>query len=233
MKKWLLIASCLALNLPALASAQPEQGHDRQGDQVPGARPAPGSKPAPGGRPGQGGPGQGGPGQSGPGQGGPGNAGPNRPVTGGPGHGGGGRPGMGGPSQPGNGPNRPNPGPNRPNPTPNRPTPGPNRPNPGPGRPGIRPPNPPRPSRPNWGWNGRRFRLGVYRYPAGWHYRRWGIGQFLPMLFLSPLYYFNDWAMMGIAPPPFGYRWVRFGPDLLLVQIGSGYIATVIYNVFY
>ena len=30
-----------------------------------------------------------------------------------------------------------------------------------------------------------------------------------------------------------GYRWVRYGPDLLLVQLGTGYIADTIYGAFY
>ncbi|HEY1561842.1 MAG TPA: RcnB family protein [Caulobacteraceae bacterium] len=225
MKKWLLVAGCLALNLPALADAQPDQGRgDRQGAQGQGGKSQGGKS--------QSGKGQSGKGQSGqpeqgarPGQGGaaqgrPGNAGPNRPGNGGPGQGNGGRPEQGRPNQPGAGPNRPTPEPNRPG---------------GPNRPGVpsRPTNPPRPSRPNWGWNGHRFRGGTFRYPAGWTYRRWGIGQFLPLLFLSPTYYYNDWGTLGIAPPPPGYRWVRFGPDLLLVQIGTGYIDYVIHNVFY
>lgn len=152
--------------------------------------------------------------------------GPNKPGAGGPN-----RPGPGGPSKPGNGgPNRPNPGgPNRPNPG------GPNKPYPGaPNRPGI-PAYPvrPTPSRPHWGWNGHRYRGPAYRYPAGWAYRRWVFGQTLPLLFLSPAYYFNNWAMLGIQPPPPGYRWVRFGPDLLLVDSHTRYIAYVIHNVFY
>jgi Ni/Co efflux regulator RcnB len=52
-------------------------------------------------------------------------------------------------------------------------------------------------------------------------------------MFLTSTYYFNSWATLGIQPPPPGYRWVRFGPDLLLVQIGTGYVAYVVHNVFY
>ncbi|HWD66778.1 MAG TPA: hypothetical protein VG227_02350, partial [Caulobacteraceae bacterium] len=182
MKKWLLITSLLALGAPALADAQAGPDNSRPArDQ---ARPDRSARPSK--------PGNNRPGQGGPGQGGPGSGGPNRPNPGGPGNG---------------SPNRPNPGgPNRPNPgIPNRPNPG------GPNRPGIpsRPTHPPRPSRPNWGWNGHRYRGGAFRYPAGWRYRRWGTGQYLPLLFLSPIYYFNNWISLGIAPPPPGYRWVR------------------------
>lgn len=73
----------------------------------------------------------------------------------------------------------------------------------------------------------------AFRYPQGYGYRRWALGAFLPLLFLSSDYYFNDYNAYGLYPPPYGYRWVRYGPDLLLVQMGSGYIADVIYGAFY
>ena len=33
--------------------------------------------------------------------------------------------------------------------------------------------------------------------------------------------------------PPYGYRWLRYGPDLLLVEIAAGRIVDVIYDAFY
>ncbi len=61
----------------------------------------------------------------------------------------------------------------------------------------------------------------------------WAIGAALPALFLSSLYYFDDWNMLGITPPPPGRRWVRYGPDLLLVNIRNGRVEDVIYGAFY
>lgn len=55
----------------------------------------------------------------------------------------------------------------------------------------------------------------------------------LPSLFLSPAYYYTGFAMLGLEPPPPGYRWVRYGPDLLLVQVHTGRIVDVIYGAFY
>ena len=52
-------------------------------------------------------------------------------------------------------------------------------------------------------------------------------------MFLSNAYYFNDWNLLGLGPPPYGYVWVRYGPDLLLVDRRSGRIADVIYGAFY
>ena len=38
---------------------------------------------------------------------------------------------------------------------------------------------------------------------------------------------------MGLEPPPPGYRWVRYGPDLLLVNVRTRRVADVIYGAFY
>jgi Ni/Co efflux regulator RcnB len=37
---------------------------------------------------------------------------------------------------------------------------------------------------------------------------------------------------MGLYAPPPGFVWVRFGPDLLLVNRHTGQIADVIYGAF-
>ena len=70
-------------------------------------------------------------------------------------------------------------------------------------------------------------------YPQGWAYRQWAIGAFLPPLFLSPDYYYADWAALGLDPPPPGDQWVRYGPDLLLVEMDNGQVLDVIYGAFY
>jgi Ni/Co efflux regulator RcnB len=166
------------------------------------------TRPAPGGdqaRPPR--PGNGRPQVQPPRQGGPQPSRPPRPGNGGPGNGG---PQVQ-PPRPGNGV-RPQP------PRPPRPIVRPNRPHrPGAGRPpSFRP-----------------IRDQSYRYPRGYKYRRWSIGLILPGLFLSDNYYYNNYAALGVGPPPPGYRWLRYGPDLLLVQRGSGRIADVIYGAFY
>jgi len=128
----------------------------------------------------------------------------------------------------------------------------PNRPSrPNHGRPTIQPvPN--RPSRPNRGQPtiqpvpnrpvyqpGRRpptyhrIRGPVFHYPRGYSYRRWVIGALIPHIFLSNYYYWTDWRALGLLPPPPGYVWVRYGPDLLLVNRYTGRIADVIYGAFY
>jgi Ni/Co efflux regulator RcnB len=117
------------------------------------------------------------------------------------------------------------------------------RPPPNPGHRPARPPSPqPRP--PSWGrrpphhflsqgrWRPS-IRGPVFRYPPGFAYRRWAAGATLPPLFLSSPYFYDNYAPLGLGPPPAGYRWVRYGPDLLLVNVVTGRIADVVDGAFY
>jgi hypothetical protein len=146
-------------------------------------------------------------------------------------------PGMAKPvGPPSHGPGRPGGPP--PRPSPSKPGGRPPAPRPPHGRPPPnghhRPPPGPRPgNRPIYGWNGHRVRLGAFRYPPGYAYRRWSVGQSLPQLLFGSAYYFTDYAALGLDPPPYGYQWVRYGPDVVLVNIRTGEILDVIHNAFY
>ena len=86
-----------------------------------------------------------------------------------------------------------------------------------------------------WSYRGEdhsRFRVPPYRYPYNWGYRSWRVGERLPYLFLSDSYYI-DFGPYGLPRPPYGYRWVRFGPDVLLVNVYTGEIVDVVYDIFY
>lgn len=123
-------------------------------------------------------------------------------------------------------------------PAPHGPPPGPHGPPPGPHGPPLAGPHPgpgPGPGG-RFTFHGRPFNrahLAPFVYPPGWGYRRWGIGLVLPGLFLAPAYYYNDWGALGLPPPDPGFQWVRYGPDLLLVNILTGQIVDVIYGAFY
>ena len=73
----------------------------------------------------------------------------------------------------------------------------------------------------------------AYHYPPGFRYRRWAAGAILPSIFLSSAYYYNNYPALGLSPPPPGYQWVRYGSDLLLVNIATGRIADVVDGAFY
>lgn len=114
---------------------------------------------------------------------------------------------------------------------------------PGNGGPSIQPPRPGpvtpvRPTHPRPPHNGGGFhrpphyRPPVYRYPHGYHYRRWYVGAVLPSVLFGSAYYFNDYHLFGLYAPPHLYRWVRYGPDLVLVDTRTGHIRDVRYGVF-
>ena len=79
----------------------------------------------------------------------------------------------------------------------------------------------------------RRFRLGVYVYPPGWYSYSWRYGDFLPFGWYSTRYYLNDWWSYGLPMPPIGCEWVRVGDDAYLVDIWSGRVLSVYYDLFW
>jgi Ni/Co efflux regulator RcnB len=215
------ILVCGVISLFAASAALPVLA-DPPGDR----RPPGAGKPA--GPPSHGGPSHGGPSHGGPSHGGP--------SHGGPAHPGGGPPPRPSPPRPGGHPPSPRPpqnGHHHPAPAPghNRPSPAPGHHRPSP-TPGHRPGNPPGHS-PIYGWNHHRLRLGQFRYPSGYAYRSWSVGQSLPQLLFGSAYYFTDYAALGLDSPPYGYQWVRYGPDVLLVNVRTGEILDVIHNAFY
>ncbi|MEP6634297.1 MAG: RcnB family protein [Luteimonas sp.] len=63
----------------------------------------------------------------------------------------------------------------------------------------------------------------------GWQKHDFRRGQRVPVVYLQPRYYVNDYRAYRLAPPPRGYRWVR--PDdggYLLVQATTGLIAQIL-----
>lgn len=210
MKRALIFAAALSLLLPAAALSAPDKDRDHHAGMT---KPAHGQKPV---RPGK----------------------PDKPSKPGGGHhhkpGGGnhhkpvkpgkpGRPGKPGkPGKPGvKPPHRPGhkPGWNRPGHKPNRPGYGYHK---------------PRPSQYYWRgkWFGR-LHAAAFRYPAGYRYRTWYVGNRLPSLLLTAAYFYDGYATLGLETPPPGYRWVRYGPDLLLVNVDTGDVEDVVYGAFY
>ena len=78
-----------------------------------------------------------------------------------------------------------------------------------------------------------RYRAQPFRWPAGYGYRRWGLNEYLPRIFLGGGYFIGDYYDIGLGYPPPGEQWVRVGNDALLVDIYSGQIIDVVRDVFY
>jgi Ni/Co efflux regulator RcnB len=51
-------------------------------------------------------------------------------------------------------------------------------------------------------------------------------------MFLTRTYYFTGYAAMGLPPPVTGHQWLRYGPDLLLVDTHTGAVLHAAYGVF-
>ncbi len=100
----------------------------------------------------------------------------------------------------------------------------------------MRGPHPGGPAGARFTYHGRGFNrvhLAPFVYPPGYAYRRWAVGALLPPLFLAPAYFYGGWGALGLPPPQPGFQWVRYGPDLLLVNVGTGQVVDVAYGVFY
>jgi Ni/Co efflux regulator RcnB len=88
---------------------------------------------------------------------------------------------------------------------------------------------------PRYYYRGREFApiaVNRYRYPYGYRYERFPIGYRIPLAFIVGTYIIVDWAAYDLAPPPYGYQWIRVGPDMLLVERATGRIVDAVYGAY-
>jgi len=78
----------------------------------------------------------------------------------------------------------------------------------------------------------RHYQSQPYVQPQGWSYQRWGYGQTLPTAYWGRGYWLDGYSDYGLIDPPYGYVWVRYGPDALLIDVENGQILSVMYGVF-
>jgi len=77
-----------------------------------------------------------------------------------------------------------------------------------------------------------RFQANYYRWPRGYSYVRYGIGGYLPRYYWVTDYYITDYAYYGLDPAPYGFVWMRYGPDVVLFNLETGLISSIIYGAF-
>jgi Ni/Co efflux regulator RcnB len=63
----------------------------------------------------------------------------------------------------------------------------------------------------------------------GWRYRPVTIGFRLNRAFFAPRYYISDYGYYGLRAPGRWNRWIRYGNDLLLVNVRTGRVLQVIH----
>jgi len=78
-----------------------------------------------------------------------------------------------------------------------------------------------------------RFHGNAYYYPRGYGYRAYGIGALLPRVFFDQRYYIGQPDFYRLPPAYAGTRWVRVGPDALLIRNYDGRIIRVLRGLFY
>jgi hypothetical protein len=79
----------------------------------------------------------------------------------------------------------------------------------------------------------RRYRWQNYVQPPGWYSHRWVYGERMPPAFWGRNYWLDNYPEFGLMDPPYGYVWVRYGDDALLVDVEDGQVLSVVYGVFY
>ena len=69
---------------------------------------------------------------------------------------------------------------------------------------------------------------GGVNAPGGWNgYRRPYRGYVLPGYWTSPRFGIDDWSTYGLSQPAYGYRWMRYYDDAVLVDAGGSVYDTM------
>jgi Ni/Co efflux regulator RcnB len=78
-----------------------------------------------------------------------------------------------------------------------------------------------------------RWRGGEWYPPEGYYYRHWGYGMRLPYGWYDQQWYIDDYYDYDLPIPPYGYEWVRVGPDALLIDLDTGMVVEAEYGLFW
>ena len=76
------------------------------------------------------------------------------------------------------------------------------------------------------------YRRPAYQGPRGYHYRPVAVGYRFQPAYYGNRYWVNDYARYRLPAPRAGHRWVRYGNDVVMVNMRSGRAVTV-YNGFF
>lgn len=79
----------------------------------------------------------------------------------------------------------------------------------------------------------RRYDAGRFYYPRGYVYRAWNVGGFVPRAYWGERYWVGRPVAYGLPYAVGGTRWVRVGPDALLIRTYNGTVLRVVRGIFY
>jgi hypothetical protein len=77
-----------------------------------------------------------------------------------------------------------------------------------------------------------RVRVEPYRFTAEHPYHRYRHGEVFPPALILGAFFIQDYLDLGLAQPPYGAEWVRFGPDAVLVDRRTGEVLDTVYGVY-
>lgn len=78
-------------------------------------------------------------------------------------------------------------------------------------------------------WHGDR----AWSPQPGYYAHHWRYGDYLPEGWFASSFWIYDYNDYSLPVPPYGYEWVRYGPDALLVDTYSGEVVETVYGLFY
>jgi Ni/Co efflux regulator RcnB len=71
------------------------------------------------------------------------------------------------------------------------------------------------------------FRRPAYAGPRGYRYRPVVVGHRFDRAYYGDRYWVRDYARYRLPAPRAGHRWVRYGNDVVMVDVRSGRVVTV------
>lgn len=77
------------------------------------------------------------------------------------------------------------------------------------------------------------YQRGTYNAPRGMRYRPVSVGYTFQPTFFSNRYWVNDYGTYRLPAPGYNHRWVRYGNDVVLVDIRTGRVLRVISGFFW
>jgi len=77
------------------------------------------------------------------------------------------------------------------------------------------------------------YQRGNYQAPRGLQYRPVAVGYRFQPAFYSNRYWVNNYGTYRLPAPGYNRRWVRYGNDVVLVDMRSGAVVRVLRNFFW
>ncbi len=80
----------------------------------------------------------------------------------------------------------------------------------------------------DWRWAGPRYGGPAWVAPRGVRYQPWNVGYRVPPAFAARQYWVANPGFYQLQPAWRGTRWVRYGPDALLIRTRDGVVVQVV-----